>query len=202
MRTYFPRLTADNITAIASIYETPADILDSATIPLFATDGLNSPTAINQSQVSTGHQQVANNFYAEVTFVCPSYWLADAYMQPGDTAAFQYQFSVTPALHGFDTFFYFPTPERPVDSGISQAFMEAYAGFVMEGVPDDWPQKTVEEPMMRNLNATGGRRVGMGPFTMFEGADLAGGDVDADVWEGGRRMRCNFLKALADELVI
>ncbi|EKG22596.1 Carboxylesterase type B [Macrophomina phaseolina MS6] len=202
LRTYFPRLTADNITAITSVYTTPADVLDSDVAPKFATSGVFSPTALNQSQVSTGHQQVANNFYAEVTFACPSYWLAGAYMRASDRAAFQYQFSVTPALHGFDTLFYFPARERPVDAGVSRAFMDAYAGFVAEGVPDDWPQKTAAEPLMRNLNATGGRRIGAGPFTMFEGADVAQGDVDADVWEGGRRMRCDFLRSLADELVI
>ncbi|GME48099.1 carboxylesterase type b [Neofusicoccum parvum] len=204
LQLYFPRLSAENLTLIQSVYTTPADILDSATTPKFATSGLSAPTAVNQSQLSTGHQQVANNFYSEVTFVCPSYWLAAAYERAVGNASFQYQFSVTPALHGFDVGFYFPSPARPVDAGVSSAFQQAYAGFVMEGVPADWPRKTEESPMMQNLNATGGRPVDMGLFTVFvdPGVQVAGGPVDADIWEGGRKMRCNFLRSLADELMI
>ncbi|KAF6781470.1 carboxylesterase family protein, partial [Colletotrichum musicola] len=45
----------------------------------FETNGLTGRTALDVSQSGTGPQQRANNILAEQTFVCPSYWLADAF---------------------------------------------------------------------------------------------------------------------------
>lgn len=79
--------------------------------PLFSTVGNSGPTALNQSEFGIGQQQRANNLYAETTFVCPSYWLADAFSSSNQVAkyetndtrkAWKYQFSVPPSEHGAD----------------------------------------------------------------------------------------------------
>ncbi|KAB2568651.1 Para-nitrobenzyl esterase, partial [Lasiodiplodia theobromae] len=89
LRTYFPRLTNDDITKILDVYPTP-DVPDSPNTPKFPTTGDHPPTAVNQSELAIGHQQVANAIYGEATFVCPSYWLASAFAKQGRDA-FQYQ---------------------------------------------------------------------------------------------------------------
>ncbi|CAN8104972.1 unnamed protein product [Discula destructiva] len=78
--------------------------------PRFSTLGNSGPTALNQSEFGIGQQQRANNLYAETTFICPSYWLANAFspsssaMRETNTArtAWRYQFSVPPSEHGAD----------------------------------------------------------------------------------------------------
>ena len=68
--------------------------------------GYTGPTAPNESQLATGQQQRANNIYAEMTFVCPSYWLAEAFSDKGRTS-FKYQYSVPLATHEADVSGYF-----------------------------------------------------------------------------------------------
>lgn len=46
------------------------------------------------------------NLYAELTFVCPSYWMVEAYGGQGRTA-YKYQYSALPATHGADVRAYF-----------------------------------------------------------------------------------------------
>lgn len=78
--------------------------------PLFSSIGDRGPTALNQSEFGIGQQQRANNLYAETTFVCPSYWLANAFstldvgtIKGNHTRkAWKYQFSVPPSEHGAD----------------------------------------------------------------------------------------------------
>ncbi|KAK4936676.1 hypothetical protein LTR66_015304, partial [Elasticomyces elasticus] len=75
----------------------------SATGPLYPTLGDVGPTALNQSSVATGQQQRADNIYAETTFHCPAYWMAEAFSNNRHGgAAYKYQFSVPPALHNND----------------------------------------------------------------------------------------------------
>ncbi|PSR85517.1 Alpha/Beta hydrolase protein [Coniella lustricola] len=103
----FPLMSRNNITRILEAYS----IALVKPGPLFSTLGDSGPTALNQSEFAIGQQQRANNLYAETTFVCPSYWLANGYMAskwPGKTgtsqkrAAWKYQFSVPPSEHGAD----------------------------------------------------------------------------------------------------
>lgn len=49
---------------------------------------------------------IPQNLYAELTFVCPSYWMAEAYSGKGRTS-YKYQFSALPATHGLDIAAYF-----------------------------------------------------------------------------------------------
>ena len=101
----YPGLSTSDVANIVKLYpSTTAPVNPEA--PLFATLGNTGPTALNQSIFATGQQQRANNLYAEVTFICPSYWLAAAYSQPGKTA-YKYQFSVPPAYHTSDIPGYF-----------------------------------------------------------------------------------------------
>lgn len=89
LRTYFPRLTDNDITRILGVYSTP-NIPDSRNATRFQTAGDHGPTAVNQSELAIGHQHVANAFYGELTYMCPSYWLASAFDNNGGDA-FQYQ---------------------------------------------------------------------------------------------------------------
>ncbi|GME46655.1 carboxylesterase type b [Neofusicoccum parvum] len=202
LRLYFPRLDDDAIASILDVYHTP-DVPDSPNSPKFQTAGDSGPTAVNQSELTTGHQQVANNFNAEVSFICPSYWLASSFEKNGG-AAYQYQFSVTPALHAFDVLHYFPSSFFPADPDVAATFQRAYGGFVTINHPSSWPQKTVESPLMENLNATGGQPVDFNGFTIFvdPGVEPDFRSVDADTWEGGRAERCDFLRSLSDVLLI
>lgn len=110
---------------------------------LFATLGYTGPTALNQSAVAVGQQQRANvgspfppqtsklyymililsqNIYAETTFVCPSYWLAEAF-----PTAYKYQHSVPVATHGSDVTTYFP-PSAP---NLSPEYAKAFRGMIL-----------------------------------------------------------------------
>ncbi|OJD30021.1 carboxylesterase type b [Diplodia corticola] len=202
LRTYFPRLTDSDVTRILEAYSTP-NVPDSPATPKFPTTGDHPPTAVNQSELATGHQQVANNFYGEVTLICLSYWLASAFDRNGGDS-FQYQLSVTPSFHGFDTLFYFPNPSFPVGAEVQKAFQSAWGGFITANTPSDWPRHTAEQPLMENVNATGGTPVEILGFTFYfdPGVEADLTTVRADTWEGGRGERCELLRELSEALVI
>src|SRR4051812_1204102 len=109
----FPQLRAESIATILAAYPSTSFLSSGA---LFATDGLHPPTANDVSGAASGTQQRAYNILAEATFVCPAYWLADAFTQPGK-AAFVYQYSVPFASHGSDVPAYFgpATPNQGRD---------------------------------------------------------------------------------------
>lgn len=78
----------------------------------------------------------------------------------------------------------------------------------MSNKPADWPRRTVGQPVMINLNTTGGTVVDTKIDEMtvkkLEGPGVAAEstEVNADTWEGGRGARCRFLRSLAESLVI
>ena len=96
-RLQFPMFNSSDLAAILKQYPSSSADVDPNS-PRFATTGLNPPYALNVSSFATGQQQRANNLYSETTFVCPSYWLAQAY----PNAAYKYQFSVPASQHGAD----------------------------------------------------------------------------------------------------
>jgi hypothetical protein len=100
LRLTFPLFTNDDIAKVL-LYYPSSNASTNPNAPLYATSGDSGPSALNQSSVGTGQQERADNIYAETTFVCPSYWMAEAYSDRGRTS-FKYQFSVPPALHGSD----------------------------------------------------------------------------------------------------
>lgn len=68
------------------------------------------------------------NIYAETTFVCPSYWMAEAYSDKG-RSSYKYQYSVLPAVHGSDVTAYF-TPEVAYQGpDFALAFQSMYLCF-------------------------------------------------------------------------
>ncbi|CAI6331869.1 unnamed protein product [Periconia digitata] len=162
----------------------------SADTPFYATNGESGLTAIDVSQTASGHQQRANTIYAETTFICPSYWLADAYTSSGK-AGYKYQYSVTNAVHGADTpssLNNSPGPNTGPD--FIRAFGRMWGNFVRDGNPsisselangalsnvssksalEDWPTFAIEQPRMVNLNQTGGELLPMeflDPYFMF-----------------------------------
>ncbi|KAI9826686.1 MAG: hypothetical protein M1819_007320 [Sarea resinae] len=194
----------------------------------FATLGFTGPTALNESTFATGQQQRADNIYAETTFVCPSYWLAEAYTGNGRTA-YKYQFSVVPAEHGDDISVFFPTSGlAPLGPEYSSDFVTAalsiWGNFVMYNSPiisaatanganssstnsgdavAAWPQWTSMNPIMLNLNETGGSVVSI-PLTTSQNITV---DVDPGLtndfslvqaypWEGGRGYRCDYWQSV------
>lgn len=62
------------------------------------------------------------NLYAESTFVCPSYWLAEAFTDKS-RAAYRYQFSVPVAFHGIDLLGYFGPAIPTYGPDFEKAFM-------------------------------------------------------------------------------
>ncbi|ORY54941.1 Alpha/Beta hydrolase protein [Pseudomassariella vexata] len=99
LRTTYPLLTPSTLTSVLSYYGLPENFDPSE--PYVDSNGLNPPFSTTTSHFGIGWQQAANNLYAETTFVCPSYWLADAFSAQGGKA-WKYQFSVPPACHGCD----------------------------------------------------------------------------------------------------
>lgn len=143
----FPLFTEADISDILTYYpSTNASVNPSD--PLFATNGITGPTALNQSNEATGQQQRADNIYAETTFVCPSYWLVEAFTGEG-REAFHYQYSVLPSLHGNDVSGYFgaATPEQAPE--FVDAFMHIWGNFIINGNPS----LTVDE-LPSNINAS------------------------------------------------
>jgi len=91
----------------------------------FATSGYTGPSALNESSVATGQQQRADNIYAETTFVCPSYWMAEAFSDYG-RSSYRYQFSVPAATHGADPTVYFGPGGTNIGPDFELAFMSEY----------------------------------------------------------------------------
>ncbi|KAI9709395.1 MAG: hypothetical protein M1828_002516 [Chrysothrix sp. TS-e1954] len=148
-----------------------------ANTPLFATTGESLPNALNESSFGTGQQQRADNIYAESTFICPSYWLAQAYAARGpDYAAYKYQYSVPPANHSSDVAVYFGPKPDYVSPEFQKAFMQIWGNFIIHSNPSipsavangqasnasstnaasDWPLFSSFNPYQMNLNISGG----------------------------------------------
>lgn len=177
LRYNYPLLTRENITGILELYGLPAD----ATDILVDSSGQTPPFSTTNSEWGAGWQQVANNFYAEATFVCPSYWLAEAYTKGSGNKkkAWRYQYSVSPASHGNDVEPVFNLPSPAVEN-MPREFLDglqhAWGNFIVHGVPSltpvaagaasdgtpkkaSWPQwagKEGQDNYMLNFNVTGG----------------------------------------------
>jgi len=126
----FPLFSTDDISRILTYYPGPPNnASDSLSAIDYATSGYIGSTALNESSYGTGQQQRANNVYAETTFACPSYWLADAFTNNGRTA-WKYQYSVPGALHGSDTQGYFGPVGGTVSGDFEKAFMCMFFSYL------------------------------------------------------------------------
>jgi carboxylesterase type B len=70
-------------------------------------------------------KNIRQNIYAETTFVCPSYWLAEAYTNRG-REAWKYQYSVPAAIHGTDMTGYFGPATSNQGPDFVKAFMSMF----------------------------------------------------------------------------
>jgi hypothetical protein len=221
----FPNLSPVQINSIlaANPNSSPTD----PDAPRFETSGTSGPNAISVSGGANGQQQRANNIHAEATFVCPAYWIADAYTG-GSKSAYYYQWSVSFAWHGSDVAAYFGPATSNLGDDIAVAFRRIWGNFVTTGNPSisnavangasalnptaanpasAWPVWNEGSPKLVNLNQTGGSPVefitqwGV-PVTQFAGPGLqnAISVAPADTWEGGRRSRCDFYLGLAPSI--
>ncbi|CCU76018.1 unnamed protein product [Blumeria hordei] len=131
----FPLMNNQTRAILSKIYEIPETVPG----PYFSTLGSSGPTAMNQSSVAIGQQQRANNMYAESTFVCPSYWLADA-LTNRNRSSWKYQFSVPPAAHGADLNAYYEPNRAMFGIGtLTEAFRKgvqlSWGRFITTGDP-------------------------------------------------------------------
>ncbi|KAI1609657.1 carboxylesterase type B [Exophiala viscosa] len=219
----FPLFTNDDIAKVLLYYPSSNASTD-PNAPLFATTGTSDPSFINQSSVATGQQQRAFAIYSETTFVCPSYWMAEAYSDFGRTS-YKYQYSVPIAVHGSDLTAYFgpATPNQSPD--FVNAAMQIWGSFITQDNPSipssvangassnstqtnaasEWPPFTIYSPYQMDLNITGGTSF---PFNLsYIHANLTEyGEpglvnditlVNAYTWEAGRGYRCDMWRSLA-----
>lgn len=204
----FPAFGSAEITKVLDAYPVNTTINPNLK---FATNGLTSPTANDVSQVATGQQQRANNIYAEATFICPSYWLNDAYSDAG-RSSYHYQYSVPFASHQDDVPALFgpAQPNQPpaftsVFRQIWGEFVKFEASAVAQAAPAKWVAGTGAQ--MGNLNTTGGvpyqavTQFGA-TVTQFQnpGVQNAFSLVNAYSWEGGRGKRCEFWRGIASKV--
>ena len=98
VRLSYPLLSSSDLDKIFNNYY-PAS--DNSSTTTHATSGTDAETFVNVDSVATGAFARAIALYSETTFVCPSYWLADAFQAHGKEA-YKYQFSVPAAQHGAD----------------------------------------------------------------------------------------------------
>ncbi|KAK4500993.1 hypothetical protein PRZ48_006799 [Zasmidium cellare] len=225
LRVTFPLFSDADIKAVLEMYLS-TNAPDNPKAPLFATNGVEGPTAVNQSSLSTGHQQRANLIYGEATFVltrdevCPSHWLAQAYTHKhsscNDTAGkgYKYQFSIPPSIHASDVQAYFPTVPSltaaaagyfPED--FSKAFQTFIGNFVTKSKPGmvedvgEWPvYDEANGAKQVDLNTTCPMYV-PGDIKKMEAGYCEGGEnafavVDSGTWEGERGRRCEFWKGV------
>ncbi|KAL9016683.1 MAG: hypothetical protein Q9185_005962 [Variospora sp. 1 TL-2023] len=193
LRTSFPLFTEDDISRVLLYYpSTNASV--SSDDPSFATSGSMGTTALNVSTFGTGQQQRANNVYAETTFVCPSYWLAEAFTN-NDRVGWKYQYSVIPAQHGSDENAYLGPALPNQGPDFARAFMTIWGNFITQNdpsIPADiaagagatssasststdplpnqpdvastWPPYTLAAPFQLNLNQSGGTPFQSNPY--------------------------------------
>ncbi|KAK4649815.1 hypothetical protein QC762_704820 [Podospora pseudocomata] len=224
MALWFPNLTSAQLNSILAI--NPNSALSSASGPRFETDGLNTGgfNAINTSPDGVGQKQRGNNIYAEATFACPAYWLADAYSGNPGKSSWLYQFSVPFAYHGADINAAFGPSTSSLPSDITLAFRKAWGNFIVGGNPSiantiangassaspsayhpasNWPVWNQNAPQFVNFNTTGGTLATVelplvGSYPQYEGPGIknAISVQNANTWEAYRGDRCAFYKNL------
>ncbi|CAK4030301.1 Hypothetical predicted protein [Lecanosticta acicola] len=227
LRLTFPLFSNNDIAKILYYYPSTNASVDPSD-PLFATTGNSGPTALNQSSVGTGQQQRADNIYAETTFVCPSYWLTEAYSNNAlGGSAYKYQYSVPPARHADEVNSWVNWPGTlPYSYDFAVAFQRIYGNFITTSNPSisnavanglttgnasgsvganaasTWPPFSIYAPYQIDLNITcGTQRVTNDDGTFFcygPGTFNQFREVNAYTWEGVRGTRCDFWRAMGE----
>ncbi|KAI0206974.1 carboxylesterase family protein [Astrocystis sublimbata] len=178
--TNYPRLSEQNLTEVMKLYTLPDDVTDARV----DSNGQDAPFSTTNSNFATGWQQAANNLYAETTFVCPSYWLADAFGGSRGKRSWKYQYSVPISDHASDLATLFTDPDiqgTGIDKTFRTALQQTWGNFIVHGDPSlntaqisttdggnitaasagNWPQwgGRPEKDYMVNMNMTGGMPV-------------------------------------------
>ncbi|CAN9380344.1 unnamed protein product [Alternaria alternata] len=162
-------------------------------------------------------QQRAYNIYAEATFVCPSYWLSNAFTINKRTA-FHYQYSVPSALHGSDVTAYFGPATLSQPRSFTTVFRQIWGHFVTVANPATaesltnftWPAWAKDgHSKMLNLNTTGGVPYFASQLTgtaiteyTVPGLQNDISVVDALEWEGNRGARCELWRSIASKMSV
>ncbi|GAC94387.1 carboxylesterase [Pseudozyma hubeiensis SY62] len=222
LSTLLPLLTKEDIDNVLFHYPVDTNVTGN-----YATNGVEMPDANSVSPVAHGQQARADNIYGELTFVCPSYWMSEAYSGSG-RESYRYQYSVPPALHGNDVSQYFGPGTNVTSPDFVKAFMNIYGNFVTKDNPSidaqlvygassdadksqpnaagNWPEYSINTPYQINLNQTGGTPSTMpnlgAEVTILTGSSLRNdfSKVNAYTWEGGRGRRCEFWRSIASIL--
>ena len=225
MNSSFPNFTAADKSRLLQTYQFDGTDTDPSA-PVFATLGDSGPTALDQSEFATGTKQRAFNLFAEATFDCPSYWLADAFSAAGKDI-WKYQYSVTAAYHGADLTAYFSVNATTPTPGLIYAFQKIWGNYIMYNTPVisiteasgnatnatvpmgnkgniDWPTYSPKTSYQMDVNTTGGtvETIPVTPNYFYE-VRLGPGVtndfrlVNAATWEGGRGARCEFWRDVA-----
>lgn len=216
----FTHFSDDDFDMLLSRYST-GTTGDSA--PRFSTSGDEGLTALQTSATASGYQQIANLIYAESTFVCPSYWLAEAY-NTGNHKAYKMQYSVPIALHGYDGIAVFGNLRMPNQGDDFVTALQRIVGnFVKTGNPTGPLEITGMQgdalgvfappgyPML-NQNQTGGVEVPVNStldasLNQLGAKWLVGPGLRNDFevvngfeWEEERGERCEFWRRIAEKV--
>jgi carboxylesterase type B len=221
----FPQFSSSDKSALEKVYSYAGDTSDvNPAAPLYATNGISGPSAVNQSAYGTGQAQRVINVFAEYAFDCPSYWAAGAFPQ-----GWKYQFSAPPSYHGYDLQALWSGTPTP-GASFKHAFRKIWGNFIISNNPVisvedakggvanssvpaavgkgiNWPQWDEKKPVLLNLNATGGVAIPVkaGEYLAYDlysdpGVSNVISLADADAWEGGRGARCDFWKDVASSV--
>jgi hypothetical protein len=149
--------------------------------------------------------------------------MAEAFSDP-PRSTYKYQYSVLPALHGFDVSGFFGPAAEWQGPDLVMAMMNIVGNFVTTNNPSisaslaagasasstnasnpitDWPQFDVYNPVQISLNQTGGTAssenfIGETNSTIYVGNSLQNDFSlhNAWTWEAGRGYRCDMWKSL------
>lgn len=175
LRLEYPLLTVEDVEQISSIYYPAAN---PSTVPFATCGDCGGATVVNVGSSAVGPQQRALNLYSETTFICPSYWLAEAYNPSSGKQAYKFQYSVPAAQHGADLYAEGLRAETAnVSPDLYQAFTTMWGNFITRDDPSvpntlangnasvaanaasDWPLFSTRGSnaySMLNLNETSG----------------------------------------------
>ncbi|KAJ5628469.1 hypothetical protein N7490_010697 [Penicillium lividum] len=225
----FPLFTPSDYSHLKDIYRSWDGSLRN-TASRYDTLGDRGPTALNQSEMATGIQQTVFDIFAETSFDCPSYWLAEAFSGNPTMESWKYQYSVTPAYHGADLTAYFSVGAKTPTRGLIHAFQKIWGSFIINDtpvisvadakggaenstVPEGecgeilWPTWNGSSPVLMNLNTTGGTTVfdhvtDHLSYWLRQGPGVTNEFTlaDASSWEGGRGERCKFWQAVGSRV--
>lgn len=226
LRLEYPLLSDSDMHKILHEYY-PAS--NTSSTPYATCGDCNGATAVNVGPVATGPFQRAINLYSETTFVCPSYWLAEAYHPKHGKQAYKYQYSIPAAQHGADLNAEGLGARSPnISPEFVSAFTTMWGNMITKGDPSisavlangngsvqandasDWPLFSTDQGWkMMNLNETGGVEYSAHVIaypvenaTQYEEPGLMNEFrvVDGYKWEGGRGKRCEFWRSVSERV--